>query len=271
MKSNLPNLAPAIRELQRLHSWCLDLAAENSQEGTVDNDGLDRAKQAVIAVVPADRRKELGWYRTRKWEKKSDHIVKELDPAWKVQHLNEVFIAGEALSQSPQDIVLLMMHQVAHQAAAIESTQSYHSDWFRTWMNRLFKLPQEACARDEVLGWTKVDPSVPAEKFWEDVNRLASQLRPERLDLYRGTPQHAVGSGKMYKWICPCGKPVVRTGGILNATCTSCHGLFKFAKTNTAPDSFIKRIPMHLRESGGGMGLTPAEIAKLSYAQKVQP
>lgn len=233
------DISPAILELKKLHNLLLDRL---EQRKDMNAQGLQGARETVISILPGERRREDGWYKWRMWEKKSDGILHELDSSHKEAKYHEIYVSGESLSGTTEEIVLLMMHQVAHQAASIQSVQSYHSEWIRVWLDRLFEIPAEAIERDEVLGWYKIDQA-KLGKAAPLVASLASRLAPHHFDLFRAKLKRPTYTGKMYKWTCECGKPVVRTGGILYATCQNCQSWFKLHITNDVRSDFARRVP----------------------------
>lgn len=242
---NGTDISPAIQELKKLHGLLLDHVESNMGESELNKGGMSTARDTVISVLPGDRRREDGQYKWRLWEKKSDEILHELDSSHKVQKYHEIFVTGESLSRGLDDIVLLMMHQVAHQAAQVQSVQSYHSEWIRIWLGRLFSIPEDAVIRDEVMGYyaidkTKLGPALPL------VTKIASRLAEHKFDLFRVKLTKHESTGKMYKWTCACGRPVVRTGGILRASCHQCNEPFKIEPKGVRPD-FLRRVPEDLR------------------------
>lgn len=244
---NDTDISPAIQELKKLHGLLIDHIGQKIGKTQMHSAGAAAARDTVISILPGDRRKEDGWYKWRAWEKKSDEILHELDNDYKVRKYHEIFVAGEALSGTMQDIVLLMMHQVAHQAAAVQSLQSYHSEWMKIWLNRLFDIPYEAIERDEVLGWYRIDQSKlgAAQQL---VDKLAAKLQPVKFDLFRLKLSKPSSTGKMYKWVCEC-KPAVRSGGILYAKCEKCDSVFKIDPKGVRPE-FLARVPRERRGDG---------------------
>lgn len=245
------DISPAIRELKKLHLALLDVAVGEAQadEGGLEVvvAGVEAARNTVISVVPGDRRRELGWYRFQKWESRTSNMLEQMDPSLHSDKYHEIFIAGEALKNKPEEIVLLMMHQIAHQASGTGSTQSYHADWLKFWMHRLFKIDNEAFKREAILGWTVKFEDLSDESK-TTVRALAHRIRAENMDLFRQSKEAVIGSGKMYLWHCEgCAKPIkVRTGGILQATCDLCQGSFKI-KQKLVPPHFLDRVPLDLR------------------------
>lgn len=238
------DISPAIQELKKLHNLLLDHYETSSGESP-NPQGIKQARETVISILPGERRREDGWYKWRTWAKKSDSILHELEKSYKEEKYHEIYVTGESLSRPVEDIVLLMMHQTAHQAAMIQSTQSYHSEWIKIWHARMFQMRQEAWERDEVLGWYKVNKSEMGATCEALVKTLASQLEPSHFDLFRVKLSKPESSGKMYKWLCDCKTPVVRSGGILYASCEKCQGKFKLV-TEGVRDSFLRRVPPEL-------------------------
>lgn len=234
------DISPAIQELKHLHNLLLDhIEAVES----VDHPGMKQNRETVISILPGERRREDGWYKWRMWQKKSDSILKELANEKKSERkYHEIYVSGEALSGSKESIVLLMMHQVCHQGAQIQSVQSYHSEWLKIWYQRLFGVPQDAWEkRHEVLGWYTIDQTKlgPAQEL---VSRLANELEEYKFDLFRVKLNKSESTGKMYKWLCECKTPVVRTGGILMAQCEKCDSPYKLVLKGVRSD-FAKRVP----------------------------
>lgn len=242
---NETDISPAIQELKKLHGLLLDHIESNMSDGELNKGGMGPARDTVISVLPGDRRREDGQYKWRLWEKKSDEILHELDSSHKVKKYHEIFVTGESLSRPKEEIVLLMMHQVAHQAAQVQSTQSYHSEWIRIWLNRLFGVPEEAVVRDEVMGYYAIDQTKLGDAG-KLVRSIASRLQEHKFDLFRVKLTKRESTGKMYKWTCACGRPAVRTGGILRATCDQCNQPFKIEVKGVRPD-FLRRVPEDLR------------------------
>lgn len=242
------DISPAIREMKKLHLSLVDHVYGQGGPGRAsltDTRGLDAAKNTVISIVPANRRRELGWYKYRMWERKSDGMLKQLDPSFKAGKYHEIFIAGEALVGKPSELVLLMMHQVAHQAASVSSDQSYHGEWLKHWMSRLFGIKQEAFIREDVLGWVGIDQSKMGDEAHALVSKLAKRIKPENIDLFRDKKTPAMTTGKMYLWHCDCPRaPRIRTGGILMATCDKCMKPIKFRDGLKVGKLFINRIPL---------------------------
>lgn len=238
------DISPAIQELKKLHLLLLDSIEASVPEQHI-NKGIKLVRETVISILPGERRREDGWYKWRMWEKRSDDIMHELDPTHKVEKYHEIFVSGEALQGSLEDIVLLMMHQVCHQASAIQSTQSYHSEWIKIWAKRLFKIPDEAWTRDEILGWYNIDKSKLGEAE-ALVSRLASKLDLSKFDLFRIKVAPAEGTGKMNKWMCGCKHPIVRTGGILRAVCQVCNEPYLLDPRGVR-ETFLKRVPDNLK------------------------
>jgi len=239
------DISPAIQELKKLHNLLLDHYIAKGDEQPHPQ-GIAQARETVISILPGERRREDGWYKWRTWQKKSDSILHELDKSYKEAKYHEIYVTGESLSRSPEDIVLLMMHQTAHQAAMIQSTQSYHSEWIKIWHARMFQMKQEAWTRDEVLGWYNVDLSTAGQECQTLVSRLAGELEPGNFDLFRLKLKKSQGTGKMYKWTCECKSPIVRTGGILYAQCEKCLQPFKL-DTKDVRDEFLARVPLERR------------------------
>jgi hypothetical protein len=239
------DISPAITELKRLHEMLLNHIEASVPETQLHSRGLTQAHETVISILPGERRREDGWYKWRMWEKKSDSILHELDPQHKMVKYHEIFIAGEALSRTPEQIVLLMMHQVAHQAAAIQSTQSYHSEWIKIWLERLFKIPQEAIERDEVMGWYLINQSKLGDAS-ELVSKLAKKIAPEKFDLFRLALSKPESTGKMYRWTCACRRPVIRTGGVPVLLCEKCGELLKLHRKGV-PEKFWAAVKPELR------------------------
>lgn len=233
------DISPAIQELKKLHGLLIDHVEKTESP---NKKGIKEVRETVISILPGERRREDGWYKWRTWEKKSDSVLHELNPEHKGQKYHEIYVSGESLSGSKEEIVLLMMHQVVHQAAMIQSTQSYHSEWLKIWHSRLFGIEPDAFERDEVLGWYKVDQSKMGNKGKSLVSRLASQLDEFKFDLFRVKLNKSESTGKMYKWTCDCKKPVVRTGGILYAKCEKCDTNFRIVTKGVRSD-FLKRVP----------------------------
>jgi len=239
------DISPAIQELKKLHNLLLDHYETQSEE-QAHQKGIKQARETVISILPGERRREDGWYKWRMWQKKSDSILHELDKGYKEEKYHEIYVTGESLSRTPEEIVLLMMHQVTHQAAMIQSTQSYHSEWIKIWHARMFQMKPEAFERDEVLGWYKVDQAKIGSDCQTLVSRLAAELEPHRFDLFRLKLNKSETTGKMYKWTCECKSPVLRTGGLLYATCEKCDTPFKLNLTGVR-DNFLKRVPVERR------------------------
>lgn len=237
------DIAPAITELKKLHNLLLDHI--ETVEST-DAKGMKETRETVISILPGDRRREDGWYKWRVWRKKSDSILHELDSQYKEQKYHEIYVSGESLGGTSEDIVLLMMHQVCHQGAEFQSIQSYHGEWIKIWHKRLFGIDQDAWDRDEVLGWYNLDRTKMGSEAQALVSRLASQLTQHSFDLFRIKTHKSESSGKMYKWLCDCKKPIVRTGGVLRATCEQCNSPFKIVTTGVR-ESFLARVPESLR------------------------
>lgn len=241
------DISPAISELKKLHLGLIEKATENIT-GPLGNvvsgigTGYDAARDTVISIVPKDRRRELGWYKFRMWEKKSDQLVAQLDPQFRPRKYHEIFIAGEALAGDSSDLVKLMIHQVIHQAASIASTRSYHGEWVKHWGQRLFKIPQEAWVRDEVMGWITLDDTKLGPEAMGLIARLAATVATENIDMFRDLTAAAQTTGRMYLWQCKC-KPKVRSGGILQATCDKCGGKFVFQDAGKVDARFLARIP----------------------------
>lgn len=242
------DISPAISELKKLHLGLVEKATENIT-GPLGNvvsgigTGYDAARDTVISIVPKDRRRELGWYKFRMWEKKSDQLVAQLDPQFRPRKYHEIFIAGEALAGDSSDLVKLMIHQVIHQAASVASTRSYHGEWVKHWGQRLFKIPQEAWVRDEVMGWITLDDTKLGPEAMGLIARLAATVATENIDMFRDLTAATQTTGRMYLWQCKC-KPKVRTGGILQATCDKCGSKFLFQDAAKADGRFIRRIPL---------------------------
>ncbi len=233
------DIAPAITELKKLHGLLLDHVAEVE---AVDKAGADVGRETVISILPGDRRREDGWYKWRVWAKKSDSILHELDKQYKESKYHEIYVSGESLSGSMESIVLLMMHQVCHQGAEIQSTQSYHGEWTKIWHKRLFDIDMDAWERDEVLGWYRLDQAKMGDNAKALVAQLASQLTQHSFDLFRVKTNKSASSGKMYKWTCDCKTPIVRTGGILMATCEKCDTPYKLNPKDVRLE-FLARVP----------------------------
>lgn len=238
------DIAPAISELKKLHGLLLDHITEVEN---VDPKGLKSTRETVISILPGDRRREDGWYKWRVWAKKSDSILHELDKQYKEQKYHEIYVSGESLSGSMEDIVYLMMHQVCHQGAEFQSTQSYHGEWIKIWHKRLFQIDMDAWGRDEVLGWYNLDKSKVGADAAALVSRLAAQLVPHSFDLFRIKTKKSESTGKMNKWTCGCKEsPAVRTGGILVATCGKCNNEFKIHPKGVRA-SVLNRVPVWRR------------------------
>lgn len=243
------DLSPAIAELKKLHTTMLQWVERNLQ-GKVDTSGMKGAYNTVVSVIPGDRRKEEGWYKYRVWNSKTDAILHELDPRHANEMFHEVFIAGEALAKSKEDLVFLMMHQVAHQAAAQASTQSYHSEWMRIWLRRLFHINEEALPRDDVFGYgVSLDKSKLEEPARVLLQRFADGIAEENLDLFRGLSKAQVGTGKMLLWYCDCAKGAVklRTGGLPRLTCDVCGTKVRFRDADKVTAERLKQIPLEYR------------------------
>lgn len=239
------DLGPAIAELKKLHHALLKYCETNKQE-TVHRPGLDAAYNTVISVVPAGRRREMGWYHLKMWERKSEELLHKIDSEFSPNRYHEIFIAGEALSWPLEDIVLLMMHQVAHQASSMTSDKSYHAEWLPIWMQRLFGFSRDAWSRDEVMGWTNLDKT-KARHAMKVVKGFADQLDETAFDLFRITPRTVhLATGRMYLWHCDgCPRPIkVRTGGVLMASCDRCG---KPLLLRGAPSAFLNRVPEERR------------------------
>lgn len=233
------DIAPAITELKTLHNLLLDHVAEVEQ---VDDKGMQQTRETVISILPGDRRREDGWYKWRVWAKKSDSILHELDNHYKEQKYHEIYVSGESLGGTMEDIVLLMMHQVCHQASENQSIQSYHGEWTKIWHKRLFGIDMDAWERDEVLGWYKLDRSKMGTEAQALVSRLARQLTQHAFDLFRIKTHKSESAGKMNKWLCECKSPAVRTGGVLHATCEKCNTPFKIVPKGVR-STFLSRVP----------------------------
>lgn len=237
------DLSPAIKELKDLHTRLLD-EVKKRLGPVADKAGLKSTYDTVVSIIPGDRRKENGVYKYRQWSSKTDAMLHAMDKEHPVEKYHEIYIVGEVLNKTPEDIVFLMMHQIAHQAAALPSTVSYHGDWMKIWLERLFGIPQAAVQRDDVLGWgASLDPDKLDAKSKALIAKHAKKLKPENLDLYRGTHKVATGTGKMYLWMCDCKTPKVRTGGILRAKCDVCGTNYKFRDANKVSTEFLARIP----------------------------
>lgn len=239
------DIAPAISELKRLHLALVEKARQNMDESLVSGiHGYTEAKDTVISVVPKDRRREFGWYKFKTWERKSDKLLEIVDKSFHRRQYHEIFIAGEALAGDSEDLVYLLMHQVAHQAAAVPSIRSYHGEWYKHWSQRLWGIPQEAWQRDEVMGWVNIDKTKVPDKTKAFVKFLADSVDLGATDMYREfTPP--TKTGRMFLWACDCGRPKVRTGGQPRYTCDTCGTKVKFDldKNDNAGYDFVKRIP----------------------------
>jgi hypothetical protein len=234
------DLSPAVHELKKLHTNLLE-ESKIQLVGKSDPLGVKKVLSTVVSIIPGDRRKEDGWYKVRSWQSKTDSILHQLDKQHKEELYHEVFIAGEALSRAPRDIVFLMMHQVAHQAAGLQSTQSYHSDWMTVWLNRLFLINKEALARDDIFGWGhSIDFTQLQKKGREVFDRQVALLAPENLDLYRAVSKVSSTTGKMLLWYCDCPKaPRLRTGAIPRITCDVCKGKVKYRGPDGKMDHIV--------------------------------
>ena len=245
------DISPAIAELKKLHIAMMEHVnaklTATQPHGLSDDAGLQEARDTVISIVPKDRRRELGWYKFRMWEKKSDAIVELLDPTYKGTKYHEIFIAGEALKVNPEDLVTLMMHQVIHQAAGIPSEKSYHGEWVKPWGERLFDIEQEAWSREEVLGWVNLDLSKAGQDARDLVKTFASNIAIEHVYMFRDALPASKNTGKMYLWVCDCKSPKVRTGGVLRATCDVCGGKYKFQDSKKVSWTWYTKIPSQYR------------------------
>jgi len=241
------DISPAIRELKKLHFALLDHIEKGAPSGPLG--GLEEAKNTVISVVPRDRRIEDGWYKWRMWESKTEDVLHELDPRHTPQRYHEVFISGEALSKSAEELVLLMMHQVTHQAAGVASVYTYHGDWMLAWQERLWGIPREATLREPIQGWVKIDRSKLPDATKDFVRKMASKIDMTNIDLYRQPMRSQTTTGKMYLWHCDgCPRPVkLRTGAILYGTCDKCGQPFKFRDALKVSNEYLSRIPIERR------------------------
>lgn len=246
------DISPAIAELKKLHRKLVEAFAKREQMlgREVHEAGMRSAIDTVISIVPAGRRREMGWYMPPSWERKSERVLQKLDPDFVPNQYHEIYIAGEALAGDLEDIVLLMMHQVAHQAAGIRSIP-YHGRWFPAMMNRGFAVPEDAWTRDPSLGWMTLNKD-KAPGLTPLLKGYAAHLNEAAFDLFRSgdrVSRPSTTGSKMYLWHCDgCPKPVkVRTGGVLMATCDRC-GKPLLLQDQNAPTSLLTRVPVSRRK-----------------------
>ena len=253
-KEHTIDIAPAISELKRLHLALVDRAATAAAgvASGLENPYADsQARDTVISIVPKERRIELGWYKVRTWERKSEAIREELDPGFHRKKYHEIFVAGEALAGNAEDLVYLMMHQVTHQAASVPSIRAYHGEWYRHWSGRLWGIPHEAWSRVPQQGWVELDKKHVPERTRTFVKKLAGSIDLGNIDMFRELAPPAK-SGRMFLWVCACGKPKIRTGGRPRYTCDLCGQKVKFVKeVNTNVEAkFLDKIgPEFIQEA----------------------
>lgn len=224
--------AAVIKVLQDIYAdlleGCLDrLALGYTQALHPDNMDIPGC---VISIAPKGRRKEDAWFKSGAWESQTQtalHILTNDDNT----KLDEIYISGEALARTPEEIIKLMLHQVVHQITTIPyggrwgDPGSYHGSGFRYLSETLGMTMQ----RDTRTGWT----NVIRWPLWltQLIKDIENKIDTTVFDSFRIPAKPTTSQAKMKLWHCTgCTTPVkIRAARIFKAVCTACGSKIVYA------------------------------------------
>jgi hypothetical protein len=244
------DLAPAETELRRVYT---DLLAEiqrlgnagygrwhsygNSQAYLNWSPFKDLPALPVLHIVPKGRRVEYGWFRQGTWTTTSTQIASAMGVQGAAQTHDEVFIAGEALGWTPEELVRLVIHQIIHQFAKESSTTTHHS---RNMESLARYIGYRRLEKHKSMGFC--DWGDPDNDLAGVITAAAASLNQAAFNIVRNDEANGEGSGRMKQWTCECGSPKLYTGGVLMGTCDKCGKPFVYSHKDRWSTAIIEHM-----------------------------
>jgi hypothetical protein len=191
----MESIQPAIMELERAKDW-LNVTFFNSE-----------VKDAIITILPAGRRKALGWFGAERWENET-------------KKLNEINISAEHLKGSPLEPIEVVVHELCH---AFNHAKHVKDCTGNNYHNKHFKAIAEKAglevSYDDKKGYAYTKLSEPLR------TRIESEFKPQdAFQVFRKLDEGKKAKTKMKKWVCNC--TTVRCATELKAKCESCGQSF---------------------------------------------